>query len=176
MHRPALLLTALVLPLMAIGQELLTDAEMTDPEAEAEEIRRYTVELIVFAYAEDVSVGTELFIPEVVEIEPEPLPEDLGFDADGLPLEGPIPDDSVPTRVDEEPPAESTDETADDAILKPASDDLGVKNSARQHGRCVPQRRRIVILPENDMTFPDFHIPPRGTTRLGRRRRTNPDK
>ncbi|MDJ0939270.1 MAG: CsiV family protein [Woeseiaceae bacterium] len=124
MHRPALLATAFMLPLLAFGQELLTDAELID--AEAEEIRRYTVELIVFAYAEDVSVGTELFIPEVVEIEPEPLPEDdLAVDEDGLPLEGPIPDDSVPTRIESEPAlpdATGDDETTDEELLEEEED------------------------------------------------------
>lgn len=35
---------------------------------QAEEIRRYTVEVIIFSYAEDVSVGTEIFVPEVPQI------------------------------------------------------------------------------------------------------------
>ena len=36
------------------------------------ELRRYTVEVIIFRYAEDVGVGGELFLPD----EPEPVPED----------------------------------------------------------------------------------------------------
>jgi hypothetical protein len=38
---------------------------------EEEEIRRYTVELIVFFYAENVSVGTEIFPPD------EPIVDDV---------------------------------------------------------------------------------------------------
>ena len=52
---------------LAIGQELGVD--------EVPEIRRYTVEVIIFRYAEEVSVGTELFLPDapiVEEISPEP--------------------------------------------------------------------------------------------------------
>jgi len=46
-----------LLSTLAIGQEVLVDEEP--------EIRNYTVEVIVFAYAEEVSVGTELFLPDV---------------------------------------------------------------------------------------------------------------
>ena len=43
-----------------------------DPLLEEErEIRRYTVELIVFSYAENVSVGTEIFPPD------EPIVDDV---------------------------------------------------------------------------------------------------
>jgi hypothetical protein len=31
---------------------------------EAAEIRRYTVEMIIFAYSTDVSAGSEIFIPD----------------------------------------------------------------------------------------------------------------
>ncbi len=40
-------------------------------ETEEEEIRRYTVEVIVFRYAQEVSTGSEVFLPD----EPEPEPE-----------------------------------------------------------------------------------------------------
>jgi len=56
-----------LLSTLAIGQEVLVDEEP--------EIRRYTVEVIIFSYAEDVSVGTELFLPDapvVEELSPEP--------------------------------------------------------------------------------------------------------
>ena len=56
---------------------LLTPALAQQPEAdlaeteEPEEIRRYTVEVIVFRYAQEVSTGSEIFPPD----EPEPEPE-----------------------------------------------------------------------------------------------------
>lgn len=52
---------------------------------EEEEIRRYTVELIVFSYAENVSVGTEIFPPD------EPIVDDV-LSSD---IEGPIESDLI---------------------------------------------------------------------------------
>jgi hypothetical protein len=52
---------------------------------EEEEIRRYTVELIVFSYVQDVSVGTEIFPPD------EPIVDDTLL----LDLGGPIESDLV---------------------------------------------------------------------------------
>ena len=76
MQRPIFLLTALLLCAAAGAQDVPSDLELL--EDVEPELRRYTVELIVFAYAEDVSVGTELFLPNIIEPEPEPLeiPED----------------------------------------------------------------------------------------------------
>lgn len=54
-----LLLLAPLLPAMA--QDLAAPAE------EQAEIRRYTVEVIVFRYAQDVSVGSEVFLPDELE-------------------------------------------------------------------------------------------------------------
>lgn len=56
------------------------------PADDASEVRRYTVEVIVFRYAEEVSSGTEIFLPDVIE--PIGLPEA----DDGIPIE-PEPDD-----------------------------------------------------------------------------------
>ena len=67
---PKKLVTLIALPLLtaaALAQETL-DAEVV----EEEEIRRYTVEMIIFSYAQDVSTGSEIF----VAAEP-PLPEEL---------------------------------------------------------------------------------------------------
>ena len=58
--------------------------DQTD-EVEEVELRRYTVEVIIFRYAEDVGVGGELFLPD----EPEPIPEEevLEFTDDIAPPE-----------------------------------------------------------------------------------------
>jgi len=54
---------------LAFGQEVLMEEEP--------EIRRYTVEVIIFSYAENVSVGTELFLPDVpVAEEFAPVPDE----------------------------------------------------------------------------------------------------
>ena len=65
------LMTIAVMTLLsapASGQDVLVDEEP--------EIRRYTVEVIIFRYTEDASVGTEVFLPDVpvveeFEVEPE---------------------------------------------------------------------------------------------------------
>ena len=77
-----LLLAALPLPLLA--QEVV---DATD-ETEEPEIRRYTVELIVFRYAEDVASGSEVFLPD----EPDELEEP----------EEPLQEESLPAFEDEE--------------------------------------------------------------------------
>ena len=59
-----------LLATLAIGQEVLVDEEP--------EIRRYTVEVIIFSYEEDVSVGTELFLPDVPVVEEfAPAPDEM---------------------------------------------------------------------------------------------------
>ncbi len=81
MQRLLFLLTSFLLCATAAAQDVPTDLELLE-EVEPE-LRRYTVELIVFAYAEDVSVGTELFLPDVIEPEPE-LPEILEDEAEEI--------------------------------------------------------------------------------------------
>ena len=91
MRRLTLFLTALIMSAAVCAQEPLLDSDIIE-EAEPE-LRRYTVEVIVFAYAEDVSAGSELFLPEIIEVvEPDPLA--LAEPGE----EGAIADDSVPNR------------------------------------------------------------------------------
>jgi len=77
-------------------------------EEEEEKIRRYTVELIVFSYAQDVSVGTEMFPPD------EPVVDDTLL----LGPEGPIESDLVAVAdepgIPEEASVEDGDELEDD--------------------------------------------------------------
>lgn len=53
-------------------QTVADDSEVTD---EAAEIRHYTVEVIIFSYVQDVSIGSEIFVPEIItppdELDPE---------------------------------------------------------------------------------------------------------
>lgn len=74
MQRIGLTLYILLLATSALAQQLPADmAPLLDEEPE---IRRYTVELIVFRYAEEVSVGTEIFRPDVIEsVSLDPLAE-----------------------------------------------------------------------------------------------------
>lgn len=82
MKRITALLLSIMLAAIAIAQEDLVEKQ---PLA-----RRYTVELIVFSYAEDVSIGTEQFFA---------LQSDVPVIADDELLatngEGPLPDDSA---------------------------------------------------------------------------------
>ena len=74
MKKIALLLILNLCLATAVAQDDASPAELE----EAPEIRRYTVEVIVFSYLEDVSVGTEQFLPD----EPPPGEEPL-LDEDG---------------------------------------------------------------------------------------------
>ena len=69
-----------------------TTAAQTAVEEETPEFPRYTVEVIIFEYAEEVSVGTEQFLPE----EP-PLP-----DPEELVAAEPVFSDAAPAPVSEE--------------------------------------------------------------------------
>ena len=66
MNKLTLCLLCLVFPLLARAQDV--------PDvADSEEIRRYTVEVIIFRYVEDVGSGSEVFLPDAPE---EPGTED----------------------------------------------------------------------------------------------------
>ena len=82
-----------------------TAVAQDDPllEEEEEEIRRYTVELIVFSYAQDVSVGTEIFPPD------EPVVDDTLL----LGLGGPIESDLVAIADEPEMPEEELTEDSE---------------------------------------------------------------
>ena len=58
----------LILP--AVAQEPADDIEEQD-------IRRYTVEIIVFKYAEEVSTGSEVFLGDKIEIDETPFEDEL---------------------------------------------------------------------------------------------------
>ena len=57
----------------AIAEEPLIEDEIP-------EIRRYTVEMIIFSYAQNVSAGSEIFVPDAPP--PVDLMDDLGLDGD----------------------------------------------------------------------------------------------
>ena len=65
-------LLPLLLILPAMAQEPVDDIE-------EQEIRRYTVEIIVFRYAEDVSAGSEVFLGDKIEIEETAMEDELEF-------------------------------------------------------------------------------------------------
>lgn len=81
MQRFGLTLYSLLLATSSLAQQPAADtALLTEEEPE---IRRYTVELIVFRYAEEVSVGTEIFQPDIIEVIPvDPFAEPDALDTD----------------------------------------------------------------------------------------------
>jgi hypothetical protein len=103
MQRLSVFFTAMIFGAAAWAQEPLLEEELF--EDELPEIRRYSVEVIVFAYNEEVSVGTEVFVPEVGE-----YPSFELLDFPGLDEEGAIPDDSVPTYVEVTTDVDETEE------------------------------------------------------------------
>ena len=67
---------------------------------DAEELRRYTVEIIIFEYAEDVGIGSEIFVPQLVEPEPDfsdVLPEEA---VDAVPEADPAAEEAVDVDLD----------------------------------------------------------------------------
>jgi hypothetical protein len=89
---------------------------------EEEEIRRYTVELIVFSYAQDVSVGTEVFPPD------EPIVDDsllLNFEGE---IESDLP-------VDEPETPELLEEEEDNGLLFLLEDEFTLIDIAEQFER-----------------------------------------
>lgn len=59
-----------LLSLLLLAPALAQMPEADEVDTEEQEIRRYAVEVIVFRYAQEVSTGSEVFLPD----EPEPVP------------------------------------------------------------------------------------------------------
>ena len=103
MQRLSVFFTTIILSAAVWAQEALLEEEAF--EAELPEIRRYSVEVIVFAYSEAVSVGNEVFVPEVSA-----YPSFDLLDFADLGEEGAIPDDYVATDVEVATDEEETEE------------------------------------------------------------------
>jgi hypothetical protein len=71
-HRVKIRISMILLPLLASGV-LAQDATLIEEQPDP---RRYTVEMIIFSYEQNVSVGSEVFVAD------EPPPIDLGGDGD----------------------------------------------------------------------------------------------
>jgi hypothetical protein len=148
MNKSTALLAALSLLPVAAAQDVIVD----DPQP----VRRYTVELVVFAYAEDVSIGTEIFpADEVAVVEDELI---LGLDIEDVnALEATVP----------EPQPEATDmqaldpELVDPADLLPVTPWLGTVLMLEDEFTMQDIVRRLEIL---DAYQPLLHA---GWTQLG---------
>ncbi len=136
MRRFLTLCSILILSSTASAQGLPVEDQIL-PEEPA--IRRYTVELIVFTYTEDVSVGTEVFVADEPIVEDEDLllieGKDLLFDTSIVNGEGPLPDDSV-SGIEEEAEPEP--------LIDPET------------GEKLEQELPFVLLPEEDYALTDI--------------------
>ena len=74
MRRVTTSLLALLAFLPASAQERLGDLEIEEPE-----VRRYTVEVIIFRYAQDVSTGSEVFPPDEPPVALPPEEDGIAF-------------------------------------------------------------------------------------------------
>ena len=116
-----------MLSVTVFGQQVVPGASVL--EAEVEEIRRYSVELIIFEYVDRATAGTEIFDPD----EPPPPPEDEYYYGDEL-LELPIDAVSLLTDpLDTQPPEDEVttnderateDITTGDRLFVDDTDDL----------------------------------------------------
>jgi hypothetical protein len=75
MRKLTISLLSLAMFLPAMAQEMLGDVELE----EELEIRRYTVEVIIFRYAQEVMTGSEIFPRDEPEPELLPIDEDIVF-------------------------------------------------------------------------------------------------
>ncbi len=94
---------------------------------EVEVVRRYTVEVIVFSYEENVALGTEIFVPDAPPVE-----EDLLLDIDAMDLESqlaeelPVDDELTAVGMEAESPARELE------LELLAEDELTLGKVARQ--------------------------------------------
>ncbi len=138
MRRIATLFSTLVLTSTVVAQDLPVEDQLLE---EAPVVRRYTVELIVFSYAENVSVGTELFLPDA----PVPLDNEALLDINAIvDGEGPIADDSIAsnsaTRRVEDSNTESEQDKGAQSDEDPMLDDADLE-------------LQFVLLPEEEHTL-----------------------
>jgi len=125
------LLTILFL-VIAGSTAVAQDDPLLEEEEEEEDIRRYTVELIVFSYAQDVSVGTEVFPPD------EPVVDDTLL----LGLGGPIESDLVAIADEPDIPAIPEEASVEDG------DELDEDEEENNSG--------LVFLLEDEFTLSDI--------------------
>jgi hypothetical protein len=132
----------IIVPLMISAMCLTTAVAQDDgleEELVAKELRHYTVEVIVFSYEEDVSTGTEIFLPDELPVADESL-TDL---EENLPVENAEPGTVIATADDEldvEPQLAWT----------VAVDEAGAEDAGPEAGRL-----KLVPLDEEDLVLSD---------------------
>lgn len=101
---PCLLIagTAVAVPGLSLGQVVFESEELS--EKEVEEVRRYTVEMIVFEYAESAISGNEIFEPDEILPEEDPYllqPRSFGDPGTVVNSEAPVAIDDAEFPADE---------------------------------------------------------------------------
>jgi hypothetical protein len=165
-----LLIFALSLSL-AIAQD-----EPLEQDLVQEQVRRYKVELIVFSYEEDVSVGSEVFLPD----EP-PVVEEPELDEDGYPVivdllpatdagsadeedEAPLAW-AVDTGVAKEPPVDDSD-SRDLSFILLSEDELELSAEARKF-ELLDAYKTIMHVGWIQPTYPEEETPAMDLRLLG---------
>jgi hypothetical protein len=122
-----------------LGQQILQPADLV-AEEEAEEVRRYSVELIIFQYNDPNMSGTELFLADELPVEDEETLSEFEQDADGKYF-------SDLARQPE--PTAAPDEEADGSVVWPpfSADELVLAEipSFQQIGLRVMQPEEFVL-------------------------------
>jgi hypothetical protein len=126
----------LLLAAAASAQDRLEPAE--DPE-----IPRYTVEIIIFSYEQDVSIGTELFVPD----EPPPVEELDEDDAGGALV-------STPEFVAPEPQTPIDDPGKKFDLTMLSEDDFTLRNIA-EHLNRLDAYKPLIHFGWTQSTFPE---------------------
>jgi len=120
-----------------------------------EDVRRYTVEVIIFSYEEDVFVGTEVFLPDEPPVEEDLLiEEELLIDEDAGNIE---PVDILDQNFAEEEETE-TDEDALELILL-TEEELTLGDAARQF-ELLDAYETIMHLGWSQATYPEEETKP----------------
>jgi len=161
MKRIALILISTLYLATAVAQDGALQVELE----ETPEVRRYTVEFIVFSYLEDVSVGTEQFLPDEPPPEEEPLLDEDGNLVEALEeaeqlveeIIEEIADPDVDIEAEEEPfvwvVSSGEDENQDAAIGNP--NNPYVSDEADEAGNDERSKFELVLLTEDEYQLSD---------------------
>ena len=137
----------LLLPLMAAGAL----AQDTIEEDEELDVRRYTVEIIIFAYSQTVSAGSEIFPPDVPVIDDIPLDEDPVNALESLPETVTEPDVSAELEEDTIKKYE---------LVMLAEEDFGLVESY-EHLERLDAYEPLMHFGWTQPTYPDEEVGPR---------------
>ena len=132
--------TTFLLTLLCLATAVAQD-EVIEEELAEEAVRRYTVEVIVFSYEEDVSVGSEIFLPDEPPVKEEPLLDEEGF---------PIEEEEDPVAIIADPDDEIEEEPAPTWTIYVDEDIEGDPETEVEANKLS-----LVLLSEEELTLND---------------------